>query len=104
MTAVGIPSWLYEAFFLLIQTVERRPAAIGRLAMWQDHRVRSSFLSSLPALTGRWFDTRIVTELSPKHLYFGHLMTGGALPLRDRPSSHSRNRESGYPTRRVRHE
>ena len=68
--------------------------------MRQAHSVQSFFLPSLPALAGRWLDNLTVTELSPKHLCVGHLLSGSAVPLRDTSSLRSqKTRESGYPTK-----
>jgi hypothetical protein len=68
--------------------------------MRQAHGVQSLFLPFLSALAGRWFDNLTLTELSPKHLCVGRLLTGCAVPLRDTPSLRSQKaRESGYPTK-----
>jgi hypothetical protein len=68
--------------------------------MRQDDRVESLSFYSLPVLAGGLFDHLTVTELFPKHLYVGHLLSGFTVPLRDTSSLRSqKTRESGYPTK-----
>jgi hypothetical protein len=68
--------------------------------MRQADGVQSFVLPFLPALAGRWLDNLTVTELSPRHLCLGHLLTGCAASFRDTPPLRSQKaRESDYPTK-----